>query len=1191
MAPLGCMPRWRPSPLLAVAMAALALLPASLQQDEDIPHHEVKNWALKFGQEMWEFGRQFTKMNEIQRKFHDLDAEVARKDGLILIRELAAEVKNMIDIKMNAVMRIMDSAEQAALSQKAEGGSARYFNSRKINQYVEDGQSENGQDVFLVTNRHFDHQAVNTSFSTVLLPQSLSDTESLVVNALRWSEHLDPVFVNNYEMDPTLSWQFFGSSTGFLRRFPGMKWPTDEVAITKDLHDFRTSSWFVGAATSPKDVAILLDVSSAMYGKHRDLARETVSAILDTLTDNDFVNVYTFSESTTELVPCFKDMLVQASEGNKRELKKMLPHVKSDNVANFTSAFVAGFEILHKYNRTNLGCQCNQAIMLVSTGPANSIKEIFKQYNMPHMPVRVFTYLVGKDTSNSAEMKSMACSNKGFYEHIKEVGEVREKVFNYIKVLARPMVMYQNDHPIQWTPVYAGGKINTLLSSSVEEGQLMTSVSTPIFDRRNYSVSDASLLGVVGTDIPIQQLQKLVPAYKLGVNGYSFIVNNNGHVLYHPDLRPLLNKDLFVETLKPNYNNVDLSSVELVDSDVNLRDNNTLLMDMRHDMIDQKEGETELKVKIHYDDMRRVTTRRHKYFYHPIEGTPFSLGLALPDGYGMYQVLGEQEIKLSHANVTEYFKGDNWRVHPDWVYCEYNYPNEHSFKSPEEQVLHFLSRTRKPGWKWMSLRPRSPQDLGNSNTKKMEKDSYYCDKTLMQSLVFDAIVTEVLERPSASTLKEDKHPIATLMALLYRQGYQMFGVALTFIATRSGLLRWQGQGGMTSDPPFSDSNRRAVDEVWYKRAVDQHSIEPESFVFSVPFNAGNSEKTLVTATHAVFVEHKGHRAPAAVIGIQFQHSALASHFINVTSACTVKTGCKKTCASADLDCYVLDNNGFIILSEKAEQTGMFFGQADGTIMDSLVQDGIYKKISIMDHQGACVDTKSNMNRGSYSCSKPWQPLAWFARWLFGHLIWLSMQFHLTPLWEPHFTSAQEDGNDEGAFYPDYSEIDGVIDEFPGNSNNFDENSGKSYSNEEKETIINYPEVPQPPAMASPPLATSRPPPNRTQRARPCNKKVDLYILQPARLNNSNPLKGKLTNCHVTGCERPFSVQKIPRSNLILLVVDTLCPCGNKHLSIDPQEILPEEPNAQSCQPPNEHDLYRRRPNKCINYHPEEVAIN
>lgn len=70
--------------------------------------------------------------------------------------------------------------------------------------------------------------------------------------------------------------------------------------------------------------------------------------------------------------------------------------------------------------------------------------------------------------------------------------------------------------------------------------------------------------------------------------------------------------------------------------------------------------------------------------------------------------------------VTEYFKGDNWRVHPDWVYCEYNSVNdlekerensgetisreqEQSFATPEEQVLHFLARAGKPGWKWMSV--------------------------------------------------------------------------------------------------------------------------------------------------------------------------------------------------------------------------------------------------------------------------------------------------------------------------------------------------------------------------------------------------------------------------------------------------------------------------------------------------------
>lgn len=68
--------------------------------------------------------------------------------------------------------------------------------------------------------------------------------------------------------------------------------------------------------------------------------------------------------------------------------------------------------------------------------------------------------------------------------------------------------------------------------------------------------------------------------------------------------------------------------------------------------------------------------------------------------------------------------------------------------------------------------------------------------------------------------------------------------------------------------------------------------------------------------------------------------------------------------------------------------------------------------------------------------------------------------------------------------------------------------------------------------------------------------------------------------------RPFSVQKIRHTNLILLVVDTLCPCGSKQLSIEPIEAL-TEPGA--CTARRER-LYRRRPPKCINYHPEEMEI-
>jgi hypothetical protein len=45
----------------------------------------------------------------------------------------------------------------------------------------------------------------------------------------------------------------------------------------------------------------------------------------------------------------------------------------------------------------------------------------------------------------------------------------------------------------------------------------------------------------------------------------------------------------------------------------------------------------------------------------------------------------------------------------------------------------------------------------------------------------------------------------------------------------------------------------------------------------------------------------------------------------------------KTCASEDLECYVVDNNGFVVIAENKADTGKFFGEIDGTILESLVQ--------------------------------------------------------------------------------------------------------------------------------------------------------------------------------------------------------------------------------------------------------------
>ncbi|KAH0559021.1 hypothetical protein KQX54_000869 [Cotesia glomerata] len=163
--------------------------------------------------------------------------------------------------------------------------------------------------------------------------------------------------------DPTTSPRYYECSHE-INRFtddgkltPAISWPArgrDSRPDDPDVYDFRMSDWFVGGATCPKDLAILVD-STSFSSVARKLAVATTKSILDTLSTNDYVNVYRFAESVEETVQCFKDSLVQASPENVRSLKNSLYSIQSDSTANVSAAMATGFEILYKYNRTGKG--------------------------------------------------------------------------------------------------------------------------------------------------------------------------------------------------------------------------------------------------------------------------------------------------------------------------------------------------------------------------------------------------------------------------------------------------------------------------------------------------------------------------------------------------------------------------------------------------------------------------------------------------------------------------------------------------------------------------------------------------------------------------------------------------------------------------------------------------------------------
>jgi voltage-dependent calcium channel alpha-2/delta-4 len=277
--------------------------------------------------------------------------------------------------------------------------------------------------------------------------------------------------------------------------------------------------------------------------------------------------------------------------------------------------------------------------MLITDGVASNDTQVFEKYNWFELdsedganktvPVRIFTYLLGKEVTKVKEIQNYACLNRGYYSHIQTIDEVAEGVLKYVNVIASPLVLQKVDHPPTWTHAFIDEYADTetdAVRRKEEKTRLMIAVGAPAFDQVSYYDTNSTgpqLLGVAGTNIPLDDLNKLALPYKLGVNGYAFIVSNNGYVLLHPDLRPFDD-----ENLKENYNSIDLTEVEQFEDDKNPREPSKKLRELRENMVMGIRGLSKgIPVKFHYDNMMRVDHSKQDFYFAPIPHTPFSLGI------------------------------------------------------------------------------------------------------------------------------------------------------------------------------------------------------------------------------------------------------------------------------------------------------------------------------------------------------------------------------------------------------------------------------------------------------------------------------------------------------------------------------------------------------------------------------------
>ncbi|XP_050978034.1 voltage-dependent calcium channel subunit alpha-2/delta-3 isoform X1 [Labeo rohita] len=930
--------------LLCVMSAFWTALEVRGSQPE-IPLSVVKLWASAFGGEIKSIASKYSGSQLLQKKYKEYEKSVRIEeiDGAKLVKNLALNMEEIFRKKAEATRRLVEAAEEAHLQHEENPDlQYEYFNAVLINEVDEDGNSvELGGEFLLEPNDHFNNLSVNLSLSVVQVPTNMYNKDPDIVNGVYWSEALNKVFVDNFKRDPTLIWQYFGSAKGFFRQYPGVKWHPDEHGVIA--FDCRNRKWYIQAATSPKDVVILVDVSGSMKGLRLTIARQTVASILDTLGDDDFFNIIAYNQEIHYVEPCLNGTLVQADSTNKDHFKEHLDKLFAKGIGLLGNALTEAFTILNEINQTGRGSSCSQAIMLITDGATEMHDDVFAKYNWPERKVRIFPYLIGRESAFADNLKWMACANKGYFSQISTLADVQENVMRYLHVMSRPKVI-DHEHDTVWTEAYVDSALAQAHKLGENKGpNPMTTVAMPVFSTKNETKNQGILLGVVGTDIPIQELMKTIPKHKLGIHGYAFAITNNGYILTHPDLRPLYQEGQ--KRKKPSYSSVDLSEVEWEDTEDVLRTA----------MVNRRTGTFSMEVKRTVDKGKRVLTMHNDYYYTDIRGTPFSVGVALSRGHGKYFFKGNVSLEAGLHDLEQ----PDVALADEWTYCNTDEHHEHRHLT-QVQAIKLYMTSRKPHLK--------------------------CDRELIQQVLFDAVVTAPLEA------------YWTGLALNKSENSDK-GVEIAFLGTRTGLSRtnlFVVPEQLTNQDFLTAEDKEGVFNadhfpLWYKRAAEQ---VPGTFVYSIPFSSGGENKSVVLASTAIQLLDDRKSPIVAAVGIQMKLEFFQRKFWTASRQCNALDGkCTISCDNEDIKCYLIDNNGFILVSEDTLQTNLFFGQVEGAVMNKLLLMGSFKKINLYDYQALCKEYA-----GSSDSARTLLDPFTTVKWLLTELVIFLLEFNLYSWW-------------------------------------------------------------------------------------------------------------------------------------------------------------------------------------------------
>ncbi|XP_030634228.1 voltage-dependent calcium channel subunit alpha-2/delta-2b [Chanos chanos] len=823
-----------------------------------------------------------------------------------MVEKVASDIEKLLAKKRTALEKLASAAERLQKEHPWQDDIEKldmaYYDSKAELDYDGDGEPVNTLKLEFVYDPNFKNN-VNYSYTAVQIPTDIYKGAPVILNELNWTQALERVFMENSREDPSLLWQAFGSATGVTRYYPATPWRAPDKI---DLYDVRRRPWYIQGASSPKDMVILVDVSGSVSGLTLKLIKASVTEMLDTLSDDDYVNVARFNEKAEAVVPCFKH-LVQANVRNKKIFKEAVQQMQAKGTTDYKSGFHFAFDQL--LNKTNVPrANCNKIIMLFTDGGEDRAQDVFEQYNWPNKTVRVFTFSVGQHNYDVTPLQWIACANKGYYFEIRSICAIRINTQEYLDVLGRPMVLAgSRAKQVQWTNVY---------EDALGLGLVVTG-TLPVFNLTVEGNSQNQLiLGVMGVDVHLDELKRLTPRYNLGANGYVFAIDPNGYLLLHPNLE---SKPVNV----PEPVTLDFLDAEVEDSSK---------QEIRRQMIDGRPGEMTIKTLIKSMDEMYIDEAIRTYTWTPINDTDYSLGLVLPP-YSEYHIQADLSDVMLQLQYLQSLLPDSFES------------AGHVFLAPREYC------------KRLQMADNNTVFLANflSLMVDITPDTPGCDHGLIHNLIWDSgIIWQLATRVWKN---KDLNTYGFLALFAATDG------GITRVYPNIAADSWD-----EGYEPFNASYyRRSLDNKGYVfRAPSPSYMDDQlnaengtlGILVSTAVEVVVGGKTLKPAVVGVKLELAAWVEKFKVLASNVSDGRQGSH------KCGLSRSCEMDCEvnSDDLLCYLIDDGGFLVMSNQKEywkKVGLFFGDVDPYLMHALYNNSIYARRQTYQYHSACEPTTSS----------------------------------------------------------------------------------------------------------------------------------------------------------------------------------------------------------------------------------------